>query len=239
MASTAINLGEALLAANLHSQTRQDEASTSRREPTIVPLTVAITREAGTDAGQVATQLGKRLGWPVYDRELLNRIAGEMGTRARVLESLDEKRSSWLLTLFEAFASTTPITAGAYADHLARVAFALAASGECILIGRGTAQFLPAESTLRVRLVAPLENRIDSIQRRENLSRSDAARRVADIDRARTEFVRSIFHKDPADPAGYDLILNTSRFDPVECAELIEHAVRIRTKTHATPRSPA
>src|SRR5205823_5652806 len=137
------------------------------------------------------------LGWPVYDRELLNRIAVEMGLRTRLIESVDEKRVNWLLGYLQAFAAPNSVSEGAYLTHLTRVAFALAAHGECILVGRGTAQFLPAESTLRVRLVAPLAERIRSVQQRYNVTLADAARRVADTDHQRGDFVRANFHKDP------------------------------------------
>jgi cytidylate kinase len=219
---TSDRLGEALLRAQMHWQ------ETPKGESAPPPLTVAITREAGTNAGLVAARLGARLGWPVYERELLQRIAEEMGLRTQLVESVDEKRSSYLLSCLRAFASPDAVSEEAYLSHLTSVVFSLAAHGECILVGRGTAQFLPAESTLRVRLVAPLNDRIQGMQQRYNLSFADAARRVADTDHARAEFVRSVFHKDPNDPSGYDLLLNTARFTPDECAALIEQALRVR-----------
>src|SRR5579872_1895390 len=66
-------------------------------------FTVALSREAGTQGTAVARELGSRLGWPVYDHELLERIAQEMGVRTALLESVDEKRMSWLLEAFGQF----------------------------------------------------------------------------------------------------------------------------------------
>jgi len=115
---------------------------------------------------------------------------------------------------------------GAYLYHLSKVVLALAAHGDCILVGRGVAQFLPPERTLRVRLVAPLANRIAAMQERTGLGREEAARRVATTDQDRTKFVRENLHKDPADPTLYDLVLNTARLSVEECAELIEQTLR-------------
>lgn len=220
--STSDRVGESLLRAQLHWQEKP------KSDPAPPPLTVAISRESGTNAGQVAAQLGKRLGWPVYERELLERIAQEMGLRTQLVESVDERRASYLLSCLRAFTSPNAVSEEAYFAHLTNVVFSLAAHGECILVGRGTAQLLPAESTLRVRLVAPLNHRIHVMQQRCNLLFAEAARRVADTDHARAEFVRGVYQKDPDDAAGYDLVLNTARYTPDECATIIEAALRLR-----------
>ena len=69
-------------------------------------FTVALSREVGTDGTAVAQEVGRQLGWHVYDHELLEHIAKEMGLRTALLESVDEKNQSWLLETVEAFAST-------------------------------------------------------------------------------------------------------------------------------------
>src|SRR5262249_41889981 len=61
------------------------------------PFTIALSRQAGTEGTAVAQEVGKRLGWQVYDHELLERIAQEMNVREALLESVDERRQSWLL----------------------------------------------------------------------------------------------------------------------------------------------
>ena len=43
------------------------------------PWTIAVTREAGTPGSAVAEEIGRRLSWPVYDRELIERIARRWG----------------------------------------------------------------------------------------------------------------------------------------------------------------
>jgi cytidylate kinase len=91
---------------------------------------------------------------------------------------------------------------------------------------------------LRVRLVGPREERIHRVRDRLGVSRAEAARWVERTDHDRARFVRDHFHKDPADPAGYDLVLNSSRFSAVECAELILDALW-RFQTRQVPRTEA
>src|SRR5262245_60312859 len=59
-------------------------------------FTITLAREAGTQGTAVAHEVGKRLGWNVYDHELLERIAQDKGLRTDLLESVDERHSGWI-----------------------------------------------------------------------------------------------------------------------------------------------
>src|SRR4051812_35661516 len=77
-----------------------------RQEEAAPPAcTVAIMRQAGTPGTSVAREVGARLGWTVYDHELIELIAQEMGLRTSLLESVDEKHQSWLLECAAALSS--------------------------------------------------------------------------------------------------------------------------------------
>ena len=69
-------------------------------------FTITISREVGTGGTCLAREVGRRLGWHVYDHELLEEIAREMNVRASLLESVDERQQSWLTESVEAFLST-------------------------------------------------------------------------------------------------------------------------------------
>jgi cytidylate kinase len=226
LVAPSAHLGEALLRAQLHWQTRQRAEAGDDATATPAAVTIAISREAGAQGGAVAAKLGERLGWLVYDRQLLRHIAEEMGLSERLLDSVDEKRANWLMTYLQVFATNNAVSPGAFLYTLSKVVLSLAAHGECVIVGRGAAQFLPPEKTVRVRLVAPLNDRIAVMQKRTGLPIEQAARRVESIDLDRTNFVREHFHKDPADPTLYDIILNTARFSVEECAEMIEQVLR-------------
>jgi cytidylate kinase len=189
-------------------------------------ITIAVSREAGANGSQIAHAVGEQLGWPVFDRELLQRVASEMGLRASLLEGVDEKRKNWLQEFVEAMASGFGVTESAYVRHLLETLFSLAAQGECVIVGRGAAQVLPAATTLRVRLVGPLKDRIDTIHKRLALSTDEARSWIEKTEADRVHFVKEHFRKDPANPYSYDLTLNTSSFSFTECADLIVAALR-------------
>jgi cytidylate kinase len=207
------------------------------RSPTA--LTIALSREAGANGSLVARAVGERLGWVVYDRELVEHVAADMGVRTSLLESLDEKHSSWLLECLGAFTSAPAVSESAYARRLLETLLSLGAQGECIIVGRGAAQVLPAGLTLRVRLVAPVDDRVKVVCQRFGIPVEEAKRWVERTDGERLRFVRDHFRKDAMDPREYDLILNTSRFSVAECADLIIEALR-RLQARGEPgRTPA
>jgi cytidylate kinase len=210
---------EALHTAERHWQT------TARRKHPEKAFTIALAREAGASGTEVAAEVAKRLNWPVYDQLLLERIAREMGLRTQLLESVDEKRKSWLLEVVEGFASAG-VSELAYVRHLSQTILSLGVHGDCVIVGRGAAHILPKETTLRVRLVGNLEDRIASIARRLTLTKEQAAKWVAETDRQRQAFAKDHFLKDPGDPHNYDLVLNTSTWSLDDCADLILHGLR-------------
>ncbi len=131
------------------------------REPQNTVRTVArfqnicISREAGAGGGTIARLVGQRLGWKVYDHELLEAIAHRMGLPVDEVRSFDELAPSvvqdWLLPLREEHYAPQE----AYLDHLAKLVEAIGRAGESVLVGRGAGFLLPRETTLSVRITAP------------------------------------------------------------------------------------
>src|SRR5438034_554057 len=82
---------------------------------------------------------------------------------------------------------------------------ATGATGSVLLIGRGAGYILPRQSTLHVRVIAPLDDRIAYMSQWLRLTREEAAEQVGVRDRRRAEYLRSHYHRDAADIYQYDL----------------------------------
>jgi len=196
--------------------------------------TIAISREAGIDAGAYARAISQQLGWPVWDHELLELIALRLGANVRELESLDERHVSWIQESIEAFLSLHSVSQHTFVRHLRETVEDLAALGHCVIVGRGSPHLLPAKNTLKIRLIAPMDARIAAFrQQMQFADASHAARAVEKIDRERVRFVREHFHADAADPARYDMVLNTSHISHADCARL---ALDFLQAAHHHPR---
>ena len=101
-------------------------------------------------------------------------------------------------------------------------------SGEVILLGRGAGCVLPARSTLNVRLIAPLADRITYMSQWLRLTEDEAAQQVQQRDARRAEFLATHFHSKPTDLYQYDLVLNSSRLGEERCAQVIIEAARVK-----------
>jgi cytidylate kinase len=94
-----------------------------------------------------------------------------------------------------------------------------------VIVGRGANFILPKATTLRVRLVANLRDRIPRIAEIMKMTEAEAAEHIERTDLARAQLIATNFEKDGADPHEYDLLINTSTVSVVEAAELIVEAL--------------
>lgn len=191
-------------------------------------FTVAISREAGTPDRQIAQELGARLGWPIFDHELLQILAARTGWPLHALEEADERHVSWVQQSFESFLQFPGVHEDAFVHRLVELIQELGTTGDCILVGRGAGHMLPDETTLRVRLVAPRQDRVAQVACEQQISSAAASRYVDRLDRCRHDFVAKHFFRDVADPAHYTLTLNTSQLSVAESVDLIADALRCR-----------
>ncbi len=218
-----VSMPAALLRAVQHGESRRSASDRSTHEAQSTPtaFTIALSREVGARGTSVARELGQRLGWPVYDQELVKSIAEEMHVHTSLLESVDERHKDWLEERVEALCAVPTVSEAAFVRRLVQTLLSLAAHGECVIVGRGSPHVLPSASTLKVRLVAALEDRVSVMAQELGVSREKAAKHIADADRQRTRFIKEHFFADPSDPQHYNLVINTSRWTVRECADLV------------------
>lgn len=188
---------------------------------------VCISREAGAGAGLVGRLLGTRLGWRVYDNELLDTIAQGMEITVEEARTYDELApglvQDWLLPVREEHYAPQE----AYLDHLAKLVQTIGRAGDSILVGRGAAFLLPKSETLSVRLIAPLSVRAQRLSERMGVSYRTARRAAHDLDRRYERFIRALHRVDANDPHQYDLVLDTQSLGISLCVEVIAHAVEV------------
>jgi cytidylate kinase len=186
---------------------------------------ICISREAGSGAGALARMVGQRLGWKVYDEELIEAIAHRMGLPLDDVRALDEQAPSmvqdWLLPLREEYYAPQE----AYLDHLAKLIEAIGRAGESILVGRGAGFMLPRETTLSVRVIAPLKIRAARLAERMGVSVRTARRAARDLDRRRAQFDRTMHRADPNNPHNFDMVVDSHSLSLEIAAEVIVCAV--------------
>jgi hypothetical protein len=170
---------------------------------------IAISREAGAGGGEIAQLLGERLGWKVFDRNLLDQIAERFRLCRRMLELVDETQSSWVYDVLGTWMDCQVVPHEKYFSLLSRsIVAAAAVCDHAVFVGRGAQFLLPRAELLAVRLIASPKFRVRQLMERLHLNESDARRTMKEIDTGRREFVERFLHRDSTDPHLYDVVIN-------------------------------
>jgi cytidylate kinase len=203
-----------------------------RRAAAVAPgpagLSIALSREAGARGGTIARRAARKLGWQVYDQELLEYMAQDAVARQGLADALPRPAAEWAEARLRELLRQHDLAQHPSLRDLAQVVLALGAQGEVVLIGRGAGCILPRATTLNVRVVAPLPERIAYLGQWLRLTVAEAAEKVRSRDERRAEFLVGHFQCQPGDVHQYDLTLNSSLLGEDACAELIAHAARAR-----------
>ena len=190
-------------------------------------ITVVISREAGARGGRIAKRVGQLLGWQVFDQEMLGYLVQSESAKGELLADVQPEGLAWA-NLEHARQLEARHLSGGDQTELLRLAFVLAAKGEVVLVGRGVGELLPAATTVNVRVIAPLAQRVAYFSQWLRLTPAEAEIEVAARDRVRDALQIALVGSDPAELSQYDLLLNSGRLGEAECAELIAQAVRVK-----------
>jgi cytidylate kinase len=191
-------------------------------------LAIAISREAGARGATIARKAGEKLGWEVYTQDMLEYSAQNTTFRQDVIERLPTKAIEWIDEQLQRLLEQPNLSHHPNIVDLARLVLSLGAQGNVILLGRGAGFLLPRRSTLHVRLIAPLPDRVAYMSQWLRLTEEEAAEQVKKRDHRRTDFLSTHFHRKPNDVHVYDMILNTSMFGEERSADLIVAAAKAK-----------
>ncbi|HYH65889.1 MAG TPA: cytidylate kinase family protein [Urbifossiella sp.] len=204
-------------------------------------LTVAVSREAGARGTTLARKVGELLGWQVFDQDLLDYLQMNDGEREQLLADIPASAKDWADAHLARLRQARRLEADDDTARLYRLLFAVAARGDAVLVGRAAGHLLPVESTLHVRVAAPLDTRVAYLAQTLRITRDEAAAEVLRRDAGRAEFLARTVFLDAADLSGYDLVVNPVRLGLEAAAQLVGWAVRVKqqfAELRADPTDP-
>jgi cytidylate kinase len=207
-------------------QLRREERRAEARRPV-----VTVSRQHGAKGEEVARSVAKELGLDFFDREIIQRVAESTHLSERVVASLEKDRevlTDWLASL----ATSNYLSPVEFRYHLSRVVGALAQHGGAVILGRAAHLVLGPGDALRVLVVAPLDERVRTVARRDGVEEREARRRIVSVESDRKAFLMKHFHADFADAATFDVVVNTSVLG-VEgaCATILSAVKRMPERT--------
>jgi cytidylate kinase len=180
---------------------------------------ITISRQTGCGAVQVAEAVANHLqkiqphlgpGWTIFDRNLMERVMEDHRLPASLAHILPEDRSTELEDMLAETLHIRPHSS-TIIKQTSETMLQLAGCGSVILIGRaGNIITARLPHVLHVRLVAPLEDRIERICRADNKTPAAAEKFCIAEDAARARYVKTYFKADINDPLLYHFVINTS-----------------------------
>jgi len=229
-----LDAAEKVLKAAVHFWTRPAERGKEEEDRVFV----TVSRQPGAGAISFSHKLAERLNqeglgeWSAWDRELVEKVSAEHGIAKEVIAAIPTRHRSWLQDFMQNFsASENPpdlVEIRAY-KRVAAAIRALAAAGHAIIVGQGgnfITQRMPG--AIHLRLVAPLEHRIQETAQRDKLSIHEAAAKVAEIEHRRNEFFRRFWPGKSLAPETFTLTLNSGELSLDELVECVLPLVRGR-----------
>jgi cytidylate kinase len=206
---------------------RAEEREEAERLPTIRPC-ITMGRMIGSGGGEIAQQLSTRLGWQVFDREIVEVIVRQGHFREAIMKTLDEHDRSSVELWVDGLIHGTLVDKEDYHRILVRVLTSISVHGHAIILGRGGTFVLDPRRTLNVRIVAPRAVRIEAVARSRAIPASRAAEFVEETDRERAAFILKYFHRPIDDPTAYDLTIDTGGLSREAATELIDTALHLK-----------
>jgi cytidylate kinase len=190
--------------------------------------TICISRQYGARGAEMGRAVAERLGFRFYSQELIHDVAEQAHVRAQLVESLDERVQDGIAEWMSGLIKRGVFEPSDYLRNLSKVVLTLARHGQGVIVGRGAHFLLDAKTTLRLRVIAPLDVRIARIAGRDGLSDDEARAKILRIDNERVAFNKRHYSADIADPAHYDLVINAGTLGLEGATEEAVRAFQIR-----------
>lgn len=178
-------------------------------------IIITVGRQFGSGGKAVALELGKRLGIPVYDNELIIKAAQDSGFSADFFEQSDEKRRFFSLSAIFSNAYTAMEENYMSDKGLFRLQCEtirrIASQGSAIIVGRCSDYVLrDMEDCLDVFITAPLPVRAQRIMERAGLSEEKALELIDRKDKGRQEYYNYYTFGNWGVASTYDLCIDSS-----------------------------
>ena len=184
---------------------------------------LTLSREYRSGGREIGTAVAERMHYDYVGKErILADLRAQGGRWAAVLREVDEEGP----TIWERFDWE-------YRGLMALVESTLyefAVRDRVVLVGRGANFLLEGlPHVLRVRLTAPVEQRVEWVMQKDGVGRDSAVRLIEKTDSERASFIRVHFNREWDDPTAYDMVFDTSAKPFGEIVDILCSALQERT----------
>lgn len=174
---------------------------------------ITISRQMGSLGDEAAEILARKLGWELIKRETL---------LLKFFPAVAKGRDLYLLKESAKFYLSNTQSGMTYLEFLKTTLEAYVQEHPAVLVGFGSQiMFSGEKQAIHVRIIAPEKIRLGRIKRQFRVAHHDAATILETAEKKHRRFVSVVYKTDLAREELYDMVLNTAKMTPDECAGVI------------------
>lgn len=201
---------------------------------------ITINRELGSGGRTVGRKLAERLKVPFYDKALIKALTDKYNLNIEEVEQLKGRSHTWWAEFkrimdFGTNMANSPsyykTTIGEEPDLLTtdemfnlekEILIGIAEEESCVIAGRSAFFILKNHPNhLSILIQAPMEQRIERVMRKQDMTSGEAVKTIAKIDKMRENYVTHYTKTSRYDTRNYDLVINMASLSEDDAVDLI------------------
>jgi len=185
---------------------------------------LTISRESGVGGEEIGMAVAEKLGYEYFAKDAIFKEISEHGEKwLKWSKELDNHKPSMWERFDHSFAGYVALKESIMFQH--------AMKNNVVLMGRGGNWMLgDVPHALRVRIVAPVEKRVENVVRKEAIDFETARKMVVESDEERSAYLKAIYHKDWSKPKYYDIVFDTGNMSVEEVVKMITDEIEAKDK---------
>lgn len=196
------------------------------------PVVITIARQYYSGGHTVGEMLAEKLGWKLYDKEILSEVARTSGLSEEAVRKLDERAPGWLQDIYLNSNEYIGEQQGRHDQVFrqeVRIILNAARTGSCIIVGR-LANFIleNTPNVISVFIHADESSRIQRMMREQGVSAAQALQEIRRMDANRRRFCQRRTGRDWSQADNYSLSFDSSMFTEEQMVDMILAAQRNR-----------
>jgi cytidylate kinase len=232
------NLGEVMYYPGMYDRKRPSPSELAKRflrewaieiKDVKIPITICFSRMIGVGVLEIADLVGKRLGFRVVDRQIMEYIATQAELSEKTVALFDERHPGRMRELLALLFGEKAFVESDYTRQLFSAVLSIAGIGNSILVGRGAHLILRRDRVLAVRFIASKSYRAKRLAKILEISEDEAARKLSQMDKEQQAFFKEVFNEKDVLPDEFDLVINCDYLDrPEWAAQIVAEAFNLK-----------
>ena len=190
---------------------------------------ITISREFGSGGRFIGEETAKKLGIAFYDREIIAKVADDLGLSEKYVADRGEYAPS--KNIFSYAFIGRDINGNSIADQIysyqQKIIKELAAKEPCVIVGRSADYILAGrDDVLNVFIQGNKADKIVRIKEIYSKSDDEAAKMIKDTDKKRSVNYRYCTDQEWGSRKNYDIVLNSSTLGYDNCIDVISRLYR-------------